>query len=206
MRFRFAEFVFDSRLHRLSRGGRPVELSPKAYALLEILLQARPDAVAKEALYDRLWPKTFVEPGNLHNVVSEIRSALGDDARSMIRTVHGFGYAFVAEGSAARTPSSFAVCIGGELRPLHAGENIIGRDPEAAIVIDSPDVSRQHARLLVSDNAVTLEDLGSKNGTFVGGERLTAETAVRDGDEITVGRTLLRIERLRDPASTATTP
>ena len=107
MRFRFAEFMFDSRLHRLSRNDQPVELSPKAYALLEILMQARPAAVSKEALYDRLWPKTFVEPGNLHNLVSEIRSALGDDARSMIRTIHGFGYAFAVEGSTATTPTSF---------------------------------------------------------------------------------------------------
>jgi len=206
MRLRFAEFLFDSRLHRLSRDGQPVELSPKAYALLEILLQARPGAVSKEALYDRLWPKTFVEPGNLHNLVSEIRAALGDEARSTIRTVHGFGYAFAAEGKAATTPTSFVVRVGGELLPLHSGENIIGRDREAAIVVDSPDVSRHHARLLVTSDAVTLEDLGSKNGTFVAGKRLTAATALRDGDQITVGRTLLRIERLRDVASTATAP
>ena len=206
MRLRFDEFVFDSRLHRLSRDGQPVELSPKAYALLEILLEARPAAVSKEALYDRLWPKTFVEPGNLHNLISEIRSALGDDARSKVRTIHGFGYAFGAEGSAATMLASFAVRIGGELLPLHTGENIIGRDPGAAIIIDSPDVSRHHARLFVSDDAVTLEDLGSKNGTFVAGERLTTPTVVHDGDQITVGRTLLLIERLRGPASTVTAP
>jgi DNA-binding winged helix-turn-helix (wHTH) protein len=203
MRVPFERFVFDSRLRRLSRDGKPVALSPKAYALLEILLQARPVPVSKEALYDRLWPKTFVEPGNLHNLVSEIRGALGDDARSLIRTVHGFGYAFAAKGSAAPAPASFAVRLGDKLLPLHDGENIIGRDPNAVIVIDSPDVSRHHARLLVTDDAVTLEDLGSKNGTFVAGKRVTS-TIVRDGDEITVGRTLLLIEQLRDPASTAT--
>jgi DNA-binding winged helix-turn-helix (wHTH) protein len=205
MRVPFERFVFDSRLRRLSRDGKPVDLSPKAYALLEILLQARPAPVSKEALYDRLWPKTFVEPGNLHNLVSEIRSALGEDARSLIRTVHGFGYAFAAKGSAAPAPASFAVRLGEKLLPLHDGENIIGRDPEAVIVINSPDVSRHHARLLVSDDAVTLEDLGSKNGTFMAGKRVTS-TIVRDGDEITVGRTLLFIEQLRDPASTATSP
>jgi DNA-binding winged helix-turn-helix (wHTH) protein len=205
MRVPFERFVFDSRMRRLSRDGKPVDLSPKAYALLEILLQARPAPVSKEALYDQLWPKTFVEPGNLHNLVSEIRGALGADARSLIRTVHGFGYAF-AKGSAAKAPAPFAVRLGEKLLPLHDGENIIGRDPEAVIVIDSPDVSRHHARLVVSDDAVTLEDLESKNGTFVAGERLTVPKAVRDGDEITVGRTLLLIERQRDAASTATSP
>jgi DNA-binding winged helix-turn-helix (wHTH) protein len=206
MRFSFAELVFDSRLHHLSRDGQPVELSPKAYTLLEILLEARPAAVSKEALYDRLWPKTFVEPGNLHNLISEIRSALGDEARAMIRTVHGFGYAFAAEGSTTLTPASFAVRFGGELLPLHVGENIIGRDPEAAVVIDAPDVSRHHARLLVSNDTVTLEDLGSKNGTFVDGKRLTSSMVVCDGDLVTVGRTLFRIERLLDAPSTATAP
>lgn len=206
MRVPFDRFVFDSRLRRLSRDGEPVELSPKAYALLEILMEARPAPVPKEALYDRLWPKTFVEPGNLHNLVSEIRNALGNDARSFIRTVHGFGYAFAAKGSTAPAPASLAVRVGGKLLPLHTGENIIGRDPEAVIVIDSPDVSRHHARLVVSDDALTLEDLESKNGTFVAGERLTMPRIVQDGDEITVGRTLLLIERLPDPASTATSP
>jgi len=203
MRVTFERFVFDSQLRRLSLDGKPVDLSPKAYALLEILLQARPAPVSKEALYDQLWPKTFVEPGNLHNLVSEIRGALGADARSLIRTVHGFGYAFAAKGSAAPSPASFAVRLGDKLLPLHDGENIIGRDPEAVIVIDSPDVSRHHARLIVSAVAVMLEDLGSKNGTFMAGKRITS-TVVRDGDQITIGRTLLLIEQRRDPASTAT--
>ena len=206
MRVPFDRFVFDSRLRRLSCDGEPVDLSPKAYALLEILLQARPEPVSKEALYDRLWPRTFVEPGNLHNVVSEIRNALGGDARSFIRTVHGFGYAFAAKGSAAPPSASFAVRLGDKLLPLHAGENIIGRDPDSVIVIDSPDVSRHHARLIVSDDTVTLEDLESKNGTFVAGKPVTSSTIVRDGDEITIGRTLLVIEQRRDPASTATSP
>ena len=142
MHLRFAAFEIDSGAHLLTRGGQPVELSPKAYSLLEILLQSRPAAVSKESLYDRFWPKTFVEPGNLHNLVSEIRGGLGDDGRSMIRTVHGFGYAFAAEESTARTPASFGVRLGADLLRLHHGENIIGRDPEAAIVIDSPDESR----------------------------------------------------------------
>jgi DNA-binding winged helix-turn-helix (wHTH) protein len=202
----FDRFVFDSHLHRLSRDGQPVELSPKAYALLEILLEARPAAVSKEVLYERLWPKTFVEPGNLHNLVSEIRAALGDDVRSVIRTVHGFGYAFAAEGNTVTRPTSFAVRVGQKRLPLHPGENIIGRDRAATITLESPDVSRRHARLLVTEDAVTLEDLGSKNGTFVAGQRITAPTVMRDGDQFTIcGRSLV-IEQLPDTTVTATSP
>jgi DNA-binding winged helix-turn-helix (wHTH) protein len=204
MRFRFGAFELDTSAHCLTKDGRTLELSPKAYALLEILMQARPAAVSKETLYDRLWPKTFVEPGNLHNVVSEVRSACGDDERSIIRTVRGFGYAFAAEKSGASEPASFAVQFGAKLVRLHQGENIIGRDPDAAVVIDSPDVSRRHARLILTGDAVTLEDLGSKNGTFVKGERVTTATVVGDGDEVTVGRTLLVLQRTRDLASTST--
>lgn len=205
MHFRFAAFDLDTSVHRLTRDGQPVDLSPKAYALLEILLQSRPAAVSKQALYDRLWPKTFVEPGNLHNLVSEIRGALDDEERSIVRTVHGFGYAMRAEESGSGMPASFGVRLGDEVIRLRHGENILGRDPDAAIVIDSPDVSRHHARLLVAADTVTLEDLGSKNGTFVNGERVLHARPVGDGDEITIGRTLLLLERL-SLASTATTP
>src|SRR5689334_4151623 len=94
MQLTFGRFVFDSRLRALSCDGAGVELSPKAFALLEALVEARPAPVPKEVLYDRLWPKTFVEAGNLHNLVSEIRSALRDRSHQILRTIHGVGYAF----------------------------------------------------------------------------------------------------------------
>jgi pSer/pThr/pTyr-binding forkhead associated (FHA) protein len=49
-------------------------------------------------------------------------------------------------------------------------------------------VSRQHARLTIEGEVATLEDLGSKNGTFVGDERLSSPRVLRDGDEIRLGQ------------------
>ena len=207
MRLIFGRFVFDSRLRALWRDGAEVELSPKAFSLLEALVEARPAPVPKDVLYDRLWPKTFVEAGNLHTLVSEIRRTLGDESHQIVRTVHGVGYAFVAqEVEVSLAASPFVLWIGDEAIHLQPGEAIIGRDPAAAVVIDSSDVSRQHARLFVNHDHVTIEDLGSKNGTFVGSERLSAPRVLRGiDDEIIVGKTSLLLRKRGSVQSTVTT-
>ena len=206
MRLLFGRFVVDTRLRALSRDGEPLDLSPKAFALLEALIEARPAPVAKEVLYDRLWPKTFVEAGNLHNLVSEIRRALGDESHGILRTVHGVGYSFDARDAQVSTGvSPFILWNGEEATHLQPGEAIIGRDPAATIVIDSSDVSRQHARLFISDDHVTIEDLGSKNGTFVGAERLVAPRTLHGlDDRITIGKTSLLLRRRGSLTSTVT--
>jgi transcriptional activator of cad operon len=77
-------------------------LSPKAFHLLEVLFRERPNAVARKTLHAEFCPGIFVTDANLPNLVAELRSALGDDARSprVIRTVRGFGYAFSASARA----------------------------------------------------------------------------------------------------------
>lgn len=195
MRVQFGDFVLDSRLHVLTRGNAAIELSPKGMTLLEMLVESRPAPLSKEKLYDRLWPQTFVEAGNLHNLISEIRSAIDDDSHTAIRTVRGVGYAFAAETKVLEA-TRFGVVVGNDLVRLQSGENIIGRDPAAAVVIDSPDVSRNHARLTIWGDEITLEDLGSKNGTFVGSERLTGPRAVRAGDAIVIGRSPIILREL----------
>lgn len=196
MRLTFGQFVFDSRLRSVTRDGARAPLSPKAFQLLEVLVEARPAPVAKEVLYDRLWPKTFVEPGNLHNLVAEIRRALDDGDHAIVRTIYGEGYSFEArEAAVPLSASGFVVWIGDEVIALRAGENIIGRDPGAAVVIDSADVSRQHARLFVNDDHVIVEDLGSKNGTYIGTERLSRPRVVSNGETVTLGNTAITIRR-----------
>jgi DNA-binding winged helix-turn-helix (wHTH) protein len=204
MRVRFGSFLFDSATRTLSRGGEPVALSPKAFALLELLIEASPAAVSKDALYERLWPDTYVEQGNLHNLVSEIRAAIGDHDHEILRTVHRFGYAFAAVRTMTANASAFAVIAGSEQIPLHEGSNTIGRDSVCEIVINAPDVSRQHARLIVEGDALTLEDLGSKNGTFLGTTPVTKRVEVRDTDEIMIGRNPLRLRRVQQLATTKT--
>jgi hypothetical protein len=67
------------------------------------------------------------------------------------------------------------------------GESPIGRGPECTIRISSPRVSRRHARILVNGPRATLEDLGSKNGTYLEGRVIEGPRRLADGDEITVG-------------------
>jgi len=78
----------------------------------------------------------------------------------------------------------------GETIPLEVTEIVIGREPGVDILIDSPGVSRRHARLYLQDDQYHLEDLGSSNGTFLNGERLTKPAHLKHGDEIRLGRTV----------------
>ena len=95
MRVDFADVAVDTKTREITRGDQPVHLSPKAFELLLILIESRPQAVAKRALHDRLWPDTFVVEKNLANLVAEIRKAIGDTPVSprFLRTVQRFGYA-----------------------------------------------------------------------------------------------------------------
>lgn len=79
--------------------------------------------------------------------------------------------------------------------PLEKNEMFLGRDLSNDIVINDPEVSRRHARLLLSGNTFILEDLGSTNGTFIHGQRLGAPVVLRPGDMITIGeKVLLKFE------------
>lgn len=71
--------------------------------------------------------------------------------------------------------------------PLREGENLLGRHAASLLPLDSDSVSRRHARILVSGGQATLEDLGSRNGTLLGGRRLSAPALLSDGDEIRIG-------------------
>src|SRR5215207_5308018 len=80
--FSFGEFVLDRDTRELRRERHVVSISPKAFQLLEILLENRPKAMTKAMLQDLLWPNTFVVEKNLANLVGEIRDALGDSAEN----------------------------------------------------------------------------------------------------------------------------
>ena len=200
MPLRFGAFTFDADARELRRDGAVVPLSPKAFRLLELLIEARPNPVAHETLYAALWPDVVVEPGNLHTLVSELRAATSHD---LIRTAHRVGYAFAAPAAFEET-ARFSLLLGDEEIPLRSGENVIGRDPHDAVVIHSPDVSRHHAKLTVAGGTVTLEDLGSKNGTFVGVRRVTGAVMVQPGDELLIGTTKLRLVQVDALAATVT--
>lgn len=70
---------------------------------------------------------------------------------------------------------------------------VLGRSAEADIVLDDPYASEFHLRLVAQDGALTLHDLGSTNGTYMNGRRVTAPTELRRGDAIQVGKTVMEI-------------
>ena len=213
MAISFGPFTVDVGTRQLLRDGRNVHLSRKAFELLVTLLDARPRVLSKTELQERLWPDTFVAEANLSNLIAEIRGALGDRARAprVIRTVHGFGYAFCGEATMAEAPVaavSRPACslVWGELRfQLGVGEHIIGRDECADVRLDAATVSRRHARVIVGPYGVRLEDLGSKNGTFRAAVRLTAPTQLSDGDLVGIGSLALTVHVPRPFSTTRET-
>jgi DNA-binding winged helix-turn-helix (wHTH) protein len=197
----FGGHRLDLGARQLFRGATEVHLSPKAFDLLRLLVEKRPQAVSKRELHDHLWPGTFVTDANLASLIAELRRALDDQPRPsrFLRTVHGFGYAFCGEvdGDSAAEPHSGTCWIvwRGQEIPLQNGANIIGRDADAAVRVDFPSVSRRHARIVVSSDGATLEDLGSKNGTLVRNQRIAGTVPLADLDELQVGsvRMVMRI-------------
>lgn len=198
---RFGVCIYEPATRRLIRDGTPVELSPKAFDLLGLLLESRPRILGKDELRDRLWPKTFVGDTSLAKLVAELRKAIGDARRASryIRTVHRFGYAFCGEAvaekaqaalvslPAVRAISLYCLRWGSRDLPLFEGPNLIGRDPECEVRIPSHRVSRRHARISIAGEHAALEDLGSKNGTAVRMNPVETPTVLADGDSILLG-------------------
>jgi DNA-binding winged helix-turn-helix (wHTH) protein len=210
VRLRLGSVTFDSESRQLLHGRSEIRLSPKAFDLLKLLIDERPRAFAKTELQERLWPNVFVSETNLASLIAEIRRALGDDAQRprFIRTVHRFGYsccADVADPSSTSQDDSTPCWLLKDRRrlPLAAGENILGRDRDNGIAVDSHTVSRRHARITVSARGAVLQDLDSKNGTFLRDARVKAPAALADGDQIRLGSVVMHF-RMPSGSWTAT--
>ena len=211
MKVRLGDVIFDGDARQLRRHDEEIPLSPKAFELLKALLENRPRALSKNELHERLWPSTYVSDGNLASLVAEVREALNDTARTprFIRTAHRFGYSFCGEAAEIAEASSHPEIVcwlvrEGQRVILGAGENVLGRDPDGVVQIDSVTVSRRHARITVAESAVVIDDLGSKNGTFVGGKPVSRPIALKDGDEIRVGSVVFRFRMPSPKGPTAT--
>ena len=204
----FGEFRLNPATRQLLRGAVEVHLSPKAFDLLSILIARRPEVVTKESLRDRLWPGTNVVDANLNNLASEIRSALGDDPQKpqFLRTVHRVGYSFcgdveATEGEAPEEGKEATERARGWLIwkdrtiPLTTAHTMLGRDPQCAVWIDAPGVSRRHASIRIAGEGAAaraqIEDLASTNGTLIDGKPITGPTELGDGQEIGIGEATL---------------
>ena len=198
MRVTFGGVLLDTDARQLLRGTEPVALPPKAFDLLVCLIENRPNALSKDVLHERLWPRVFVSETNLAGLVADIRRALGDDPRTprYVRTVQRFGYAFagtvapVAASASRMAPARCWLMRGKRQIPLADGENILGRDDSAGLLA-SNSVSRRHARITIEGTTAYLEDLGSKNGTFLKGRSIKRREKLADGDAIALGSVAL---------------
>ena len=209
MRVRFGDVTFDDDSRQLWRGGEEVHLSPKALELLKLLIERRPKAVPKADIHERLWPGTFVSESNLPTLVTEVREALGEDARQprLIRTVHGFGYAFQGDVQQSDEPAkdTRGWLVGETDRlALFEGENILGREGPDVVILKSSTVSRRHARVVIDARGVFVEDLGSKNGTYVNDVAATSLLPVVHGDRVRTGSLVFTFSAANLSITTAT--
>jgi hypothetical protein len=91
----------------------------------------------------------------------------------------------------------------GKVYPLDAPEIIIGRDPNNGVAINDAEVSRKHAKLALQGSIYSILDLGSTNGTFVNGQRITGLQVLNPGDTVSFGANIVLIfEAAMDPNAT----
>jgi DNA-binding winged helix-turn-helix (wHTH) protein len=208
--YAFGHFSVDADARVISNTAGVVHLTRKGFDLLLLLLENRPNAVSKEQIYARVWPDTFVADSSVQFLIHEIRQAIDDSGarQSWIRTVHGIGYSFCGDvqvsnpASASGFEHPAAWLLGASLRlALRAGENIVGRGIGDVVEIEAPTISRRHARIIIGESII-LEDLGSKNGTWLAEERLTAPHVLADGDVVKLGSATFTFRIARQPKPT----
>lgn len=206
MRLSFGEFSLDTARRKLSERGAPIHLTPKAFDLLVLLIDGRAKVLSKEEIHREIWGESVVDESNLAVLIADLRRALRDESKHprFIKTVHRYGYGFVSDVTPEVPEAAIRIRAGSRDYDLIDGENIIGRDVQARVRLNAPGISRQHARITVSGGRATIEDLGSKNGTFLDGSRVEAPRELRHGSEIRLSREVLfvLIPRLVDSTIT----
>jgi DNA-binding winged helix-turn-helix (wHTH) protein len=199
----FGDYCLDPAAAELRRGDARLALSPKNFQLLLELLTHDGTLLTKQELLKRLWPDSHVTEASLSRAVATVRAVLGDDPAMplYIATVPWRGYRFIAEVRRVRRHGAgaiHAILMHGAARyPVKCGRTLLGRHSECDIVFMTETVSRHHALITVSEQGVSIEDLGSRNGTFVRGRRLVGETELHDGDEVLLGgeRLIFRLDK-----------
>ena len=200
--FRLGDWTVEPELGRITREDEVVQLRPRAMDVLVCLAELEGRLASKQHLIDSVWRTEFVSANALTHVIAELRTRLGDDPEqpSYIETIPRRGYRVIAAvvfpEPDRRRPrpeaARFKLVADDVDYPLTEGGNLIGRAPEAEVRIDSSEVSRRHARIVIDGDTATIEDLDSKNGTFLRGRRLCEPARLSDADEIRIGLDLAR--------------
>ena len=212
--FHLGNWMVEPTLDRISHDGREVRLRPRAMDVLTVLSLAAGKLVSKRDLIDTVWHTEFVSDHALTQVIAELRAALGDNAGnpSFIENIPRRGYRLVASVTPVvdSALSNHGVSMPFKLETdngtcqLSQGQNVIGRTDEADICLDKTEVSRCHAMITVQGTSAIIEDLGSKNGTYVNGRQLEGPATLNNGDEIWIGRSVARMRFLIEGEPTKT--
>jgi len=228
--FCFGEFELDVAAYALRRRGQRVKLEKIPMELLVLLVRKAGILITRSEVQAALWRSdVFVDQdAAINTAIRKIRRALDDDAEHprFVETVVGKGYRFMAplgthdgefhleRSRVDRDDMSFErldhhlpnylVTRGKRQFVLDKGENLLGRDPQATVYIDHPSVSRHHARISIHGARAVLEDLKSRNGTFLDGHQVETPTEIHDGATIGLGPITLTFVML--PASASTLP
>ena len=207
---RFGAFVLDTGRALLTRDGAEVTLRPKTFALLTYMTRHPGRVLGKEELLAAVWPAVVVNDESLSQCVRELRAALGDERRALIRTVPRRGYLFEAPmpdaptaarpTPARRRAARAALAFAGVAALLVCAALLLQR-PRAPI--DSPvDTRRSIAVLPFSEggNGGSLfgedvaedlsQDLGRRTGMLVVSIDSSAAVAAREADMRRIGREL----------------
>lgn len=217
MAYRFGPFLYDPVHRGLSKDGAEIPLTHKSRELLLLFLNNPGRLLTRKEIVGMIWPDVAVTDDALRFQVGELRKAFGAKGEAFIQTIRSEGHRWEAPVKAAasrplrpaagdesaRPQARFRLVLEKREVQLLEGENVIGRDPDGALWIDHPSVSRRHARILVGDGKARLEDLGSKNGTYVGGKRVEKKALLSDGDEIRIGPETM-VFRTMSPGTTRT--
>ena len=212
---RFGPFELDVAAYELRRAGERVPLENRPMDLLVLLAERAGTLTDRETIQHALGDDgVFLDwAAAINTAVRKIRRALGDDVCQprYIETVVGKGYRFVAPVArldplrSEAGPTWFVTQDSREF-PLAPGDNLIGRDAAVCVRLGHPSVSRRHARIRIGDGRAMVDDLGSRNGTFVDGRRIGSHIAcgLRNGTILGIGSVTLHVVALL--ASASTTP
>jgi len=210
--FRLGDWFVEPALNRISRDGSSYQLPLKVMDVLVFLAEHAGTTMPKRHIIDVVWRTEFITENTLTQAIADLRRVLGDNARDpqFIETITKRGYRLIAEveifdDAAPITPTTGLPCalvVDRQESTLVAGDNLIGRATDVVVRLESEEVSRHHADIHVSLDGATLEDLGSKNGTFLWGSRVEGPTPLKDGDEITIGPVVLTFRVLSSLATT----
>ena len=215
MAYRFGRFRYDPAQHVLSKDGFEIPLRYKTCELLFLFLNNPERLLTREEIVGKVWLGLAVTDAALHFQIGELRKALGASGEGFLRTIHREGYRWEAAVRAvadrpirpaagpdsSRPPSRFRLVLEEREIQLPEGENFLGRGPDGALWIGDSSVSRRHACILVSGRKATLEDLGSKNGTYVRGRRVEKRIPLADGDDIRIGPSTMVFRAVSPPTT-----